>query len=408
MSGLLGAVRVALSGLMANKFRSTLTILGIFIGVFAVVLVSGIGAGAREAIGEQVSSLGSNTIEIYPAEVQATGDLGARVGLLTRDDVTALREPLRTPSISLVAPVHTTQQLMSSGSRRAVTLTLTGTTEDYQVMYGRAAKHGRMLSATEIREREKVVVLGQTAARKIFGPNVNPVGERVRIGRATFTVNGVLEPRGSSFGFDQDALILAPHTAVEDVLIGRVASYSSMVVQPRELTLEGSARALESVNATLFETHRLKSIETVDFQTFDSASFAETSDSITKVLQSVLLGVAAISLLVGGIGVMNIMMVTITERTREIGIRKAIGARQGQILSQFLIEAIVLSGLGGLLGIGAGLACSLIKIQGFSLIIQPTAVAVAFGVSVATGVFFGFYPARKAARLRPIDALRYE
>jgi putative ABC transport system permease protein len=276
------------------------------------------------------------------------------------------------------------------------------------VVYGRVAKSGRLLSATDVRERNKVVVLGPTAARKVFGRNVNPVGQRIRVGRATFTVNGVLAPRGSSFGIDLDSLVIAPFTAVEDVLIGRVDSYSSMVVQPSELTQAGSAAALDAVNLTLLSTHRVTSVETLDFNTFDSAAFAATSQTIAAVLQYVLLGVAAISLLVGGIGVMNIMMVTITERTREIGIRKAIGGRQGQILGQFLIEAIVLSSVGGIMGIAAGLACSLISIEGFGLIVQPTAVAIAFAVSVATGVFFGFYPARKAARLRPIDALRYE
>jgi putative ABC transport system permease protein len=408
MSGFVEAVRVALSGLLANKFRSFLTIVGIFIGVFAVVLVSGVGAGARQAISKQVSSLGSNTIEIFPAEVKAAGDLGTRTGRLTRGDEAALRDPARTPGIGRVAPVHLTQQPMSSGSRAAVTLSVTGTNEDFHVVYGRVAKQGQLLSAADVRERNKVVVLGPSAARKIFGRNVNPVGQRVRIGRATFTVNGVLAPRGSSFGIDLDALVLAPYTAVEDVLIGRVDSYSSMVVQPSELTRDGSRAALNAVNATLFERHGVTSVDKLDFNTFDSASFAATSESITAVLQYVLLGVAAISLLVGGIGVMNIMMVTITERTREIGIRKAIGGRQSQILTQFLIEAIVLSSVGGLMGIGAGLACSLIKVQGFGLIIQPTAIAIAFGVSVATGVFFGFYPARRAARLRPIDALRYE
>jgi putative ABC transport system permease protein len=407
VSGFVEAFRVAVSGLLANKFRSFLTVVGIFIGVFAVVLVSGVGAGAREVIGTQVSSLGSNTIEVYPAEVRAA-DSGTRTGRLTRGDEAALRDPTVTPGVGQVAPVHQTSQVFVVAGRPPVTLTMTGTNADYAPMYGRSASSGRLVSIADVRERDKVVVLGPKAARKIFGPSVKPVGQSVRIGRGTFEVIGVLTPRGSTFGIDLDSLVIAPYTAVEDVLIGRVESYSSIVAQPAVLSRDGSDAALGSIVATLLERHRVTTPEQLDFNTFDSASFAATSESITTVLQSVLLGVAAISLLVGGIGVMNIMMVTITERTREIGVRKAIGGRQHQILGQFLIEAVVLSSVGGVLGIAAGFACSFVNVSGYRLIVQPTAVAIAFAVSVGTGVFFGYYPARKAARLRPIDALRYE
>jgi putative ABC transport system permease protein len=304
-----------------------------------------------------------------------------------------------------VAPTVRAQVTAVAGDASHTPQSFFGVTADYATITNRNTSSGTLLTEEDITARRRVAVIGQTVADNLFGDQ-SAVGRQVRFGRSTYEIIGVLERKGTGFEGDADDTVLAPLTSVQDTITGRLPSYDT--IYAAAVSREQTSAAAQQITDVLLTEHGLTDPEQQDFEVFDPAELLAQA-SQTSTIFTVLLGaIASISLVVGGIGVMNIMLVTVTERTREIGIRKALGARRSDLLIQFLFEAVVVTAVGGLLGIGLGLLGSLIRLGEFSPVVQPWSVALAFGVSVAIGLFFGIYPANRAARLRPIDALRYE
>ena len=282
---------------------------------------------------------------------------------------------------------------------------MTGSTPSYLTAEDYTVQAGSPITAADVARHSRVVLLGQTVVSNLFSSGTNPIGQTIQLGSANFQVIGVLAAKGSSGIQDQDNVVIAPYTAVQDVLTGYSQSFSQLIVQGKSSSTLGLAQSeVESMLASRNNT----TVANLPFQVLNQQTLLQTATSTSKTLTVLLAAVAAISLLVGGIGVMNIMLVTVTERTREIGIRKAIGAPKSAILSQFLLEAILLSLIGAIAGVAVGLIVSRFKISGVHPVIAPYSIFLSFGIAIAVGVFFGFYPANRAASLRPIDALRYE
>ncbi|HLQ60664.1 MAG TPA: ABC transporter permease [Candidatus Acidoferrales bacterium] len=408
------AVRIAFSGLIANRLRSALTMLGILIGVAAVILLVAVGNGASVQVQQQVQALGSNIIYVYPASVRDKSGVSQGFGsgsTLSMADVDALKNRGQAPDIVSAIPVTNAPGNMTFGSQNWFAST-TGTTEDFPQVRNYTVKSGTFFTADDVRSQHKVVVIGQTVVDNLFGGQ-DPVGQSIKINRQTFRVIGVFDAKGASFAGSQDNIAVVPITAAWAYLTGgRNKNISQIVV---EATGSDSVNAAKDEITNILVTQHHADPSNPDFQTVSQQDILNTFNQITGVLTLVLAAIAGISLVVGGIGIMNIMLVTVTERTREIGIRKAIGARWRDILLQFLIESMVLSGLGGLLGIavGAALSAEAPNLIPASANFPPPVVSVpsillAFGVSVGIGLFFGIYPANRAARLRPIEALRWE
>ena len=400
------SIRIALQGMLANRLRSALTMLGILIGVGSVILLVAVGNGSSKAVQKQIESLGTNTLVIFRQGPFGRGG-GQRVGtqsrrsFLTANDVKALQNKDAAPDLLAVAPSDNAQVTAASVSGSTYSPgQFVGTTANYAQIRNYKVASGRFFTDEDTRLHAKVAVLGQTVVTNLFG-NADPVGQNVKFSRATFQIVGVLAPKGTNGQQDQDDVVLAPITAVQDELegnTGRVDSISVQAVDRKHMNA-----AADEITTVLLGTHK---VTQPDFNVLNQGTLLDTSNATVF---TVLLGaVAAISLLVGGIGVMNIMLVTVTERTREIGIRKAIGARKADILGQFLVEAVLLSVLGGIVGVAAGLIGSQFKVVGIKPAVQPYSVFVAFAVAVIVGLFFGLYPANRAASLRPIEALRYE
>jgi putative ABC transport system permease protein len=393
-------LRIAFAGLAANKLRSALTMLGILIGVAAVVLLLAVGAGAQAFVQGQFEALGTNTLTVFPA---FEGD-GAAPAALTDADVEALRQ--QAPAVGEVAPTLSAQVTATVGENTHDVGVFDAVTAPYATITNLETASGTLFTDEDVAARRRVAVIGQTVAEQLF-PGEQAVGREVRIERATFEVIGLLTPGGAGgFGGDPDDRVLVPITAAEDTITGPQDSYGTIVVAAR--SQEETAAAAEQVRAVLTLTHGLAEGEEPDFNVFEPAALLEQVSATNTIFTVVLGAIGAISLLVGGIGVMNIMLVTVTERTREIGIRKAIGARRSDLLVQFLFESVTVSAVGGVLGIALGVLGAQVSVGDFSPVILPWSIALAFGVSVAVGLFFGIYPANRAARLRPIDALRYE
>jgi putative ABC transport system permease protein len=400
-------LKIAIRALVRNKLRAFLTMLGIIIGVASVIAMLAIGEGSKKNIQEQMSSMGTNLIMIMPNMQQRGGvSLGASSSMaLKMTDVEALRN--EATALSEVSPQISASGQVIYGNQNTRT-TVYGVSEEYLAIRKLKIESGRIFNSTEVRGMSKVCILGQTVVENLFGEGSDPVGLSIRIKNLPFQVIGILEDKGESgMGQDQDDLILAPYTTVQrrlaaiDYINGIYAS---------AVTEEKSAQAIEEVTEILRRTHKLKESEEDDFRVMSQSELMETVSSITDIMTYLLGAIAGISLLVGGIGIMNIMFVSVTERTREIGLRMSIGGRGQDILRQFLVESIILSILGGALGVVFGYliakgAGSLIDIP---TIITSQSVILAFAVCFAIGVFFGWYPARKAASLNPIDALRYE
>lgn len=400
-------LKIAIRALVRNKLRAFLTMLGIIIGVASVIAMLAIGEGSKKNIREQMSSMGTNLIMIMPNMQQRGGvSLGASSSMaLKMTDVEALRN--EATALSEVSPQISASGQVIYGNQNTRT-TVYGVSEEYLAIRKLKIESGRIFNSTEVRGMSKVCILGQTVVENLFGEGSDPVGLSIRIKNLPFQVIGVLEDKGESgMGQDQDDLILAPYTTVQrrlaaiDYINGIYAS---------AVTEEKSAQAIDEVTEILRRTHKLKESDEDDFRVMSQSELMETVSSITDIMTYLLGAIAGISLLVGGIGIMNIMFVSVTERTREIGLRMSIGGRGQDILRQFLVESIILSILGGALGVVFGYliakgAGSLIDIP---TIITSQSVILAFAVCFAIGVFFGWYPARKAASLNPIDALRYE
>ncbi len=405
------SVRLALQGILSNRLRSALTMLGIMIGVAAVIILIAVGAGSSTAVQNQLAGLGTNTLTIFP-----TGGFGppgggganrtgtaSRAARLTAKDVTALEDKTNAPNIVEVAPVvNASGTATYQGATHDIGQGV-GTTANYFAIRNLEIASGSTFTDDDVAEHRKVVVLGPTVVTDLFGDGVSPIGAKVKIGGSTWTVIGVLKPKGTNGFADQDDIAIVPVTSVQDSFASRTGGYNNITVQAKSRGASDAASA--EISSTLLSTHK---VTTPDFQVLNQAALLSASAASNSVFTVLLGAVAAISLLVGGIGVMNIMLVTVTERTREIGIRKAIGARKHHILSQFLVESVLLSMLGGLIGVVVGLAGSHFRIVGVTPVVQLYSVILAFGVAVMVGLFFGIYPANRAASLRPIEALRYE
>jgi putative ABC transport system permease protein len=399
--------RIAIGGIVSNKLRSALTVLGVLIGVAAVVILVAVGTGSSKAVADQINRLGTNTLT-----VSATGRFGGRsttgtqsqTSNLTVADVALLEDRNNAPDVLTVSPVSSTS-VTATYDGATSTATVTGSTPSYLTAEDYTVEAGSSITTQDVLKRNRVVVIGQTVASDLFTSSQNPLGQTIKLGSASFKIVGVLASKGSTGFTNQDAVVIAPYTAVEDLLTGYSQSFSQLIVQGKSAsTLNLAQSEVESVLASANDT----TVANLPFRVLNQQSLLTAATSSSRTFTVLLAAVAAISLLVGGIGVMNIMLVTVTERTREIGIRKAIGARRIDILGQFLSEAALISVLGGVLGVFVGLVGSRFKIVGVQPAVQVYAVALAFSVGVAVGVFFGFYPANRAAALRPIDALRFE
>jgi putative ABC transport system permease protein len=394
-------IRIALSGLVSNKLRTFLSILGILIGVMSVTLLLAVGTGAQQFINRQVSDLGANVVYVFP-KYDATATKQPQI---TKSDLqTILNSPLA-PSIIDAAPELSIRDGNATNGGKTMKLNVTGSNTEWFKVFRRPAVSGINYSKQDVLSRRRVMVVGSSISKKLFAGK-SPIGKSIRVNGFDFQVIGVLAPRGGGLNGDQDSVGIAPETAVSDTLRGAFTTYDDIAVQAREGTRPGVAK--NEINRVLESQHKIKDPLKYDWDSFDNVQFAEQTATISTALRGLLGLIAGISLLVGGIGVMNIMLVTVTERTREIGVRKALGARRSHLLSQFLVESIVLTGVGGLLGLAVGAALSQIKVGAFGAVLQPWMAGLAFGVSVFIGVVFGVYPANRAAKLRPIDALRYE
>ena len=403
------SIRVALRGMLANRMRSLLTMLGILIGTSAVILLVAVGTGISNLVQTQIETLGSNAVYIFPQQSRGGQDRGgtnARRIRLTQTDVEALSDRTKAPSIVNVAPtVQTNATAVAEGTTYALQ-NLIGATSNYSEIRNATLQAGRFFDEADESNHAKVAVMGQTVADGLWGKGYNPVGQQVSFNGVRFRIVGLLEKKGSSGIGDQDDVVIAPLSTVRSSLVGNVDTYTLIAIQAASRQHTDSAQA-EAVRI-LRGTHNLKPTQPLDFQIFNQASLLKTGQQAALVFSLLLAAVAAISLFVGGIGVMNIMLVTVTERTREIGIRKALGAQRADILSQFLVEAVLLALIGGALGVAVGVGFAQLQVGPLKPVVSPGSIVVSFVVSALVGVFFGAYPANRAAKLTPIEALRYE
>ncbi len=398
------SIRIALAGLRANKLRAMLTMLGIIIGVGAVIAMVSIGMGVRDKVESSIAGLGSNLLIITPGTASAGGSRQAAGSGITLNakDAMAIQE---VAGVNLVAPAVSRQYQAVFGNQNWTT-SVQGTTPDILGVRSYNVQEGAFFTNQDLETRARVAVLGKTVADNLFA-GINPVGQTIRINKAPFRVVGVLEGKGESMGGNQDDMIIVPLTTAQERLLG--ISYVQ-TINVQATGTDAINQAQEDITTLLRMRHKLPLTTPDDFKVQNMVAVMATADATTGMITLLLGVVAALSLLVGGIGIMNIMLVSVTERTREIGIRKALGAGYYNILLQFLIEAVVISVAGGFLGIVLGILSSygISTLAGWKTIISSLAIVIAFGFSVVIGLFFGIYPARKAALLDPIDALRYE
>jgi putative ABC transport system permease protein len=407
---LIEPVRDALRALRVNVMRSVLTTLGIIIGVAAVIVMVAVGAGAQSQVAEIINSMGADLLYVFPGSTTSRVRLGAgSLPTLSEDDAEAIRKEL--PEVEVVAPYLRGRGQIVSGNQNWSTSIL-GVTAEYFDAREWEIENERTAPAEEFHGNSRVVLVGKTVAQNLF-PDQEPFGSVVRINRVPFKVAGVLQAKGYSMGgWDQDDLVLIPMAPArkkvlgERALSGRLVNGIAVKVKSPELV----SSAEKEIRDLLRQRHRLRPGQENDFWIRNQAEALETRAESSRTMSLLLAAVASVSLMVGGIGIMNIMIVSVTERTREIGLRMAVGARRQDILLQFLTEAVALSLIGGLIGILLGVAGSMAftAFGDWPAIIPPSAIAIAFTVSAAVGIFFGFYPARKASRLDPIDALRRE
>ena len=401
------SVLIAFEGLKANKLRSLLTMLGIIIGVGAVVAMVSIGLGVQQKVQNSIASLGSNLLIVSPGASMAPGTIRSEAGsniTLSNQDAKAIAKDLS--GVKYVAPTVASSYQLVYGNKNWKTK-VQGVTQEFLTIRDFKIASGKFFSTSDEDSRARVAVLGKTVSANLFG-NINPVGQTVRIGTAPFRVVGVLGSKGqSTMGQDQDDVVLVPLATAQERLLGITYLNSISIQAQNEQVID---KLQQDIITLLCARHHLAAKAENDFTVSNLTAIMSTMKETTSTITLFLGSVAAISLIVGGIGIMNIMLVSVTERTREIGIRKALGANYRSILLQFLIEAVVISVTGGLLGILFGIAGAkaISSLAGWNTVISSLAVFAAFSVSVMIGLFFGIYPARKAALLDPIEALRYE
>ncbi len=401
----LESVKIAFNALVTNKLRSILTMLGIIIGVGAVIAMVSIGMGVREKVQSSIASLGSNLIIVRPGAASSAGvrqAAGTNITLTSKD----AQAIAGLSGVSSAAPSVGKQYQVVAGNQNWTT-SVQGTTPEYLEVRNLSVQSGSFITDDDLEARNRVAIIGSTVASSLFG-NANAVGRDVRINNAPFKIIGVLAAKGQSAGGqDQDDVIIIPLTTAQERLMG-ITHVQTISVQTANA--EVIDRVQQDIIRLLRARHRLAAETPDDFTVRNLTSVMETATETTSTITMLLGSIAAISLLVGGIGIMNIMLVSVTERTREIGIRKALGAKFRDILMQFIIEAVVIGVLGGVIGIALGIGGSfaISSFAGWNTVITPLPVLVAFAFSVAIGLFFGLYPARKAALRDPIEALRYE
>jgi len=400
-------LRIAWGGITANKLRSGLTILGMTIGVASVIVLIAVGNGSSKAVQSRIQSLGTNVLL-----VQGGGGLRRFAGAstansvsLTKADAQALQDPSLAPDVKTASPVvNATGVTLVDGATSFEPSSFVGTTPSYLPAHSYKLAEGRSFTAEDVAQSRRVAVIGQEVVQELFG-GTSAVGQTMKVNGSNYEVVGVLAGKGTNGTTNEDSVVMAPISTVQDSLTG-VGPIDSITVQAKS---ESDLNAAESeVTQIIEERHKITDTSEPGFSILNQGSLLETSSETSSVFTTLLGEVAAISLLVGGIGVMNIMLVSVTERTREIGIRKAIGARRSDILTQFLTEAVLVSLIGGLAGVAVGVIGSQFEIAGVHPEIATYSIFLAFGAAVASGLFFGTYPAARAAALRPIEALRFE
>ncbi|MDX6604126.1 MAG: putative transport system permease protein [Solirubrobacterales bacterium] len=394
-------LRTALVGLLSHRLRTALTVLGITIGVASVIVLVAVGKGSSNSVQESIDALGSNTLTVMPQPAAFSAGSTSQSVTLTEEDAEALEGNPRAPAIASASPVVTVSGTeLVAGESSYEPGEFVGTTPSYAAARDYQIESGRFITQADVKERLRVAVIGPEVATQLF-PGQSPLGKTIQADGRNFEVVGVTKAKGSSGTQSQDDGVIAPITAVQDALAG-YGEINSIAVQATSREEVPAAEA--QITAILDQRHGVSEGITV----INQSSIVEASTSSEGVFTTLLTWVAAISLLVGGIGVMNIMLVSVTERTREIGIRKAIGARRSDILAQFLTEAVLVSALGGVLGILAGVVGSRFPIAGVHPAVAPYSIALAAAASLGSGLFFGTYPAMRASRLRPMEALRFD
>ena len=402
----LETLRIAWGGIITNRLRSSLTILGMTIGVASVIVLIAVGNGSSKAVQASINSLGTNVLVVLTGGFRGGARANASSTIsLTKADAEALRSKSQAPDVKSASPVVNASSVkLVYGSSSYEPSSFVGTTPSYVVAHSYRVQEGSSFTGEAVSRHRRVALIGQTVEQELFA-GTSAVGQSIKVNGNNFQVIGVLASKGSSGSTNEDDVVMAPMTTVQDTLTG----YGSI----NSITVEGNSQstlnAAESeVSQILEERHKVKNTAEPGFSVLNQGSLLETSSSTSGVFTTLLGEVAAISLFVGGIGVMNIMLVSVTERTREIGIRKAIGARRSDILTQFLAEALLVSLFGGLLGVLVGVVGSQFRIAGVQPEVATYSIFLAFGAAALSGLFFGTYPAARAATLRPIEALRFE
>lgn len=398
----------AISTLRLNKMRTGLAVLGIIIGIGSVIALISLGQSSQKAVETQIQSLGSNLLTVSPGGQQSGAIRGPGGGAttLTLEDAKAIQTSPSVTTVKNVSPEYSSRSQVTAG-RNNTNTQITGVYPQYADIRKIEMSSGAFISQRDVDSMAKVAVIGPQAASDLFGETVNPVGQSIRLEGQTLKIIGVTIAKGGTGFNNSDNAIYVPLSTAQKQLFG--ASYiSSIAVEANDATV--MTQAQNEIGYLLLERHNLDSPEEADFFIFSQNDILNSASQITGTFTALLGGIAAISLLVGGIGIMNIMLVTVTERTREIGLRKALGAKKKIIITQFLIEAVILTITGGIIGMGLGIAISYVlsRVMNVPFTISPSAVSLAIGVSGGIGVLFGWYPARKASNLQPIEALRYE